>query len=88
MKRVWLDNDIRADYGLEGPGSFLLDMSLRYQIPLGRRATSLDLFFDVFNLTNRKNLLSPTGNRSSSNFMVSTGSQFPRQSQFGVRVRF
>lgn len=74
--------------GLEGPGSFLLDMSFRYQIPLGRRATSLDLFFDVFNLINRENLRNPTGNRSSRNFMVPTGSQFPRQSQFGVRVRF
>jgi hypothetical protein len=74
--------------GLEGPGSFLLDMSFRYQIPLGGRATSLDLFFDVFNLINRENLRNPTGNRSSRNFMVPTGSQFPRQSQFGIRVRF
>jgi outer membrane receptor protein involved in Fe transport len=73
--------------GLEGPGSFLLDMSFRYQIPFGD-VRSLDLFFDVFNLTNRENLISPTGNRSSSNFMVSTGSQFARQSQFGVRFRF
>lgn len=74
--------------GLEGPGSVLLDMSVRYQLPLGNDTTTLDLFFDVFNLTNRENLLNPTGNRSSSNFMVSTGSQFARQSQFGVRIRF
>jgi hypothetical protein len=74
--------------GLEGPGSFLLDMSVRYAIPLAGAGTSLDLFFDVFNLINRENLQNPTGNRSSRNFMVPTGSQFPRQSQFGVRVRF
>lgn len=74
--------------GLQGPGSFLLDMSVRYQVPLAGSSRSLDLFFDVFNLTNRENLLNPTGNRSSRNFMVSTGSQFPRQSQFGLRVRF
>jgi hypothetical protein len=74
--------------GLEGPESILLDMSIRYGIPLGGRATSLDLFFDVFNLINRENLRNPTGARNSRNFMVSTGSQFPRQSQFGVRIRF
>jgi hypothetical protein len=74
--------------GLEGPGSLLVDVSLRYQVPLGRANTSLDLFFDVFNLINRQNDLSPSGNRNSSQFMQVTGSQFPRQSQFGIRVRF
>jgi hypothetical protein len=74
--------------GLEGPGSLLLDVSLRYQLPLGRANTSLDLFFDVFNLVNRQNDRAPSGNRNSSQFMRVTGSQFPRQSQFGVRVRF
>jgi hypothetical protein len=58
-------------------------------LPLGGRvATSLDLFFDVFNLANRENLTNPTGNRGSSSFMVSRAAQFARQSQFGVRVRF
>jgi hypothetical protein len=74
--------------GLEGPGSFLVDASFRYQIPLGRTLDSLDLFYDVFNILNRENLVPPTGNRASSNFMVSTAAQFARQMQFGVRVRF
>jgi hypothetical protein len=74
--------------GLEGPGSFLLDMSVRYQLPLGRRVESLDLFYDIFNVTDRTNYVAPTGDRSSGNFMVSTAAQFPRQMQFGVRVRF
>jgi hypothetical protein len=73
--------------GLEGPGSFLIDLSFRYQIPL-RGLQSLDLFYDVFNVINRENLVPPTGNRASSLFMVSTAAQFPRQMQFGVRVRF
>jgi len=73
--------------GLEGPGSFLIDMSLRYQIPL-RGLQSLDLFYDVFNVINRENLVPPTGNRASSLFMISTAAQFPRQMQFGVRIRF
>jgi hypothetical protein len=74
--------------GLEGPGSLLMDVSLRYQVPLGRANTSLDLFFDVFNLVNRQNDQAPSGNRNSANFMRVTGAQFPRQSQFGLRVRF
>jgi hypothetical protein len=74
--------------GLEGPGSFLIDMSFRYQIPLVGRLESLDLFYDIFNILNRENLVPPTGNRASSTFMVPTAAQFPRQMQFGVRVRF
>ena len=39
--------------GLEGPGSFLIDLSFRYQIPLQRGLESLDLFYDIFNVPNR-----------------------------------
>jgi hypothetical protein len=74
--------------GLEGPGSFLIDMSFRYQLPLRSGFESLDLFYDIFNVINRENLVPPTGNRQSGTFMVSTAAQFARQMQFGVRVRF
>ena len=74
--------------GLEGPGSFLIDLSFRYQIPVKAGLESVDLFYDVFNVANRENLVPPTGNRQSSVFMISTAAQFPRQMQFGVRVRF
>jgi len=37
---------------------------------------------------NRENLVPPTGNRNSSQFMVSSAAQFARQSQFGIRIRF
>jgi hypothetical protein len=74
--------------GLDGPGSFLVDMSFRYAIPFGRGLESLDLFYDIFNLLNRENHVPPTGNRASPNFMIPTAAQFPRQMQFGVRVRF
>jgi hypothetical protein len=74
--------------GLRGPDSFLIDMSFRYQIPLRGGFESLDLFYDIFNLIDRENLIAPTGNRSSAVFMVPTAAQFPRQMQFGVRVRF
>jgi hypothetical protein len=74
--------------GMRGPGSFLIDMSFRYQIPLGRGFDSLDLFYDIFNLIDRENLIAPTGNRGSAVFMVPTAAQFPRQMQFGIRVRY
>jgi hypothetical protein len=74
--------------GLEGPGSLLLDVSFRYQMRLGKGLESLDLFYDLFNVANRTNLVPPTGNRSSRTFMVPTAAQFPRQMQFGIRVRF
>jgi hypothetical protein len=74
--------------GLEGPGSLLVDTSFRYQISLNKGVDSIDLFYDIFNVMNRTNLVPPTGNRASSTFMVATAAQFPRQMQFGVRVRF
>ena len=74
--------------GLEGPGSFLVDVSFRYGIPLGGGLESVDLFYDIFNILNRENHVAPTGNRSSSTFMIPTAAQFPRQMQFGIRVRF
>jgi carboxypeptidase family protein/TonB-dependent receptor-like protein len=84
-----LDSQGRAVInGLEGPGSFLVDMSFRYSVPLANGLESVDLFYDIFNVLNRENLVAPTGNRASSTFMVPTAAQFPRQMQFGIRVRF
>ena len=74
--------------GLDGPGSLLIDTSFRYQIPLNKGVDSIDLFYDIFNVMNRTNFVPPSGNRASSTFMVATAAQFPRQMQFGVRVRF
>ena len=74
--------------GLDGPGSLLVDTSFRYQIPFNKGVDSIDLFYDIFNVMNRTNLVPPSGNRASSTFMVATAAQFPRQMQFGVRVRF
>jgi TonB dependent receptor-like, beta-barrel len=74
--------------GLTGPESFLVDMSFRYSIPLKAGFDSLDLFYDIFNLFNRENLVNPSGIRSSTVFMVPTAAQFARQMQFGARIRF
>ena len=87
--RSELDSQGRAVInGLEGPGSFLIDMSFRYAIPIKRGLQGLDLYYDIFNVLNKENLVPPTGNRRSANFMISTSAQFARQMQFGVRVRF
>ncbi len=75
-------------FGIRGPGSFTVDLSLRYQQPLAGRLESLDFYFDVFNVFNRLNPIAPTGNRQSGNFMVSTSANFPLQSQLGIRLRF
>ncbi len=74
--------------GLEGPGSFLVDLSFRYSVPVHSVLRSVDFFYDIFNLFNRENLVPPTGNRASSTFMKATAAQFPRQMQFGIRVQF
>lgn len=87
--RSELDDQGRAVInGLDGPESFLVDLSFRYQLPIRAGIDSLDLFYDIFNLLNRENLVPPTGNRQSANFMISTAAQFPRQMQFGIRLRF
>ena len=65
-----------------------VDLSIRYQLPLGGRSNSLDFFFDMFNIANRLNEVAPTGNRQSPNFLVATAANFPRQSQLGIRFRF
>ena len=74
--------------GMPGPGSFLIDMSFRYQFPIKRVLKSVDLFYDVFNILNHVNYVAPTGNRSSALFNKFVAAQFPRQMQFGIRVRF
>ena len=84
-----LDSQGRAVInGVDGPGSFELNLSFRYQVPIAKYAQSLDLFYDIFNVTNRLNEVPPTGARNSANFLVPIAARFARQMQFGVRVRF
>ena len=46
-----LDGQGRAvPYGIRGPESVTVDLSFRYQLPLGGRLDSLDFFFDMFNV--------------------------------------
>jgi len=73
--------------GIEGPGYFELNFSVRYTIELGG-ARSLGLFWDMFNVTNRTNLDGIQSNRSSSSFLTSSNAFLPRQMQIGTRFSF
>jgi hypothetical protein len=75
--------------GLTAPGSFTIDLSVRYQFHMNKAGSrSLDLFYDIFNVLNHKNVLPPSGNHASATYMVENAAGFPRQMQFGVRLRF
>jgi hypothetical protein len=73
--------------GLENPGYTELNLSVRYTIEMGGNR-SLGLFWDLFNVTNRANLDSVQGNRSSGSFLTSTSAFLPRQMQIGARFSF
>jgi hypothetical protein len=78
--------------GARGPGFVQLDMRLGYRGRLGGRRT-IDVFGEVFNVTNRVNFTNPSGDmRVRSNFLRYTGlfgtTGFPRQLQVGFRLGF
>jgi hypothetical protein len=77
--------------GAYGPNYFQVDLRAGWR---GRiRTQTVDLFLDIFNLTNRTNWDNPSGDRRTpSTFLVLTnlrgGGGFPRQAQIGVRFAF
>ncbi len=77
--------------GAVGPGFFKLDMRLGYRLHAGGAQRTLDLFADVFNVTDRVNFSNPNGNQASSVFLRLAGystSTTPRTVQVGVRYGF
>ena len=76
--------------GATGPGLFQVDLRLGYRLRPGA-GRSLDLFADVFNVTNRANFENPTGDRRSTDFLNLTtlrAGAVPTTAQFGVRMQF
>jgi hypothetical protein len=77
-------------YGAYGPDFLQLDVRFGHRTRWADRQT-LDIFFDIFNITNRANFNNPSGDMRG-NFLVLTGlragSGFPRQAQFGIRWGF
>jgi hypothetical protein len=84
-----VDDYVSERNGARGPGFFKMDIRLGYNIRLNDRR--LDLFAEVFNLTDRVNFANPTGNRASADFLRLTGystSTTPRTVQLGARFAF
>ncbi|HET9271565.1 MAG TPA: TonB-dependent receptor [Vicinamibacterales bacterium] len=76
--------------GATGPGFFQLDLRLGYRVHPGS-GRSLDLFADIFNVTNRANFDNPSGDRFSTNFFNLTtlrAGAVPATLQLGVRFEF
>ena len=75
--------------GAYGPNYAQLDARVGYRVRAGA-ARTLDLFAEVFNLTDRSNFINPSGDRRVS-FLVLNGlvaGGFPRQLQLGARLGF
>ncbi|HEY3159557.1 MAG TPA: carboxypeptidase regulatory-like domain-containing protein [Vicinamibacterales bacterium] len=82
--------DARAERnGAYGPGLFQIDLRLGYRGRAGGR--TIDLFADVFNVTNRANFDNPIGDRRSTDFLRLTTLRpgaVPTTVQLGVRYEF
>jgi len=78
--------------GAIGPDYFQLDFRAGWRGRV-RREQSVEIFLDIFNITDRANFNNPAGDqRVTSTFLVLNsmrgGSGFPRQAQVGVRYVF
>ena len=72
--------------GATGPGLFQVDMRLGYRVrPAGR---TIDLFADVFNITNRVNYSGFVGNLNSPFFGQAISAQPARRVQFSAEFHF
>ena len=81
--------------GAIGPDYFQADLRAGWQRHVGGARTA-EIFFDIFNITNRANFDNPinanSDRRTSTSFLVLTnlrgGGGFPRQAQMGIRFAF
>jgi hypothetical protein len=90
--------DVKYDGGRNGaygPDYFQLDLRAGWRRPLGGQR-ALEVFLDIFNITNRANFDNPTATNSDrrlpTTFLVLTnlrgGGGFPRQALMGARLVF
>jgi carboxypeptidase family protein len=82
--------------GARGPDYFQTDVRAGYRVPM-RRGQAVELFLDIFNITNRANFDNPIAANRDLRFATTTfltltnlygGGGFPRQAYFGVRYVF
>ena len=72
--------------GIDGPNKVILDARAQYIWRVQRYQAGV--FLEVYNLTNHVNYGAPTGNRTSSNFMVPIVADDPLTAQIGFRLTF
>jgi hypothetical protein len=76
--------------GAYGPGSLQIDLRAGYRVR-PRADQTIDIFAEVFNVSNQPNFANPSGDRRLATFLVPTslaGGGFPRQFQIGARFGF
>jgi len=85
-----VDNYKAERNGAYGPGFFNFDARVSYGVKLGSRR--VEVFGDIFNLTNRTNFANPSGNTAPNQpFLVLSAystSYAPRKLQIGARFVF
>jgi hypothetical protein len=84
-----VDGYLSERNGARGPGFFKLDMRLGYSLQFGARR--IEMFGEIFNVTNRTNFANPSGNQAATDFLILTGlstSTNPRLLQLGARFVF
>jgi hypothetical protein len=74
--------------GIDGETQLLLDLRFQYMFDLPRAGSSIGLFWELYNATDRVNFGNPTGSRTSRNFLVPVRAGNPRTMQLGVRYMF
>jgi hypothetical protein len=75
--------------GATGPDFFQMDARVGYRLPVS--SSNIELFADMFNVTNRANFANPSGDKRSTNFLVLTALRtgaIPRTIQIGGRLIF
>jgi hypothetical protein len=75
--------------GARGPGFFQADARVGYRIKLGQR--KMELFGEVFNLTDRANFANPAGDQFAATFLRTLtlrAGAGPRTAQLGARFEF
>ena len=74
---------------LHGPSQRRLDLALFKELKL-HTSTTLQLRYEVYNVTNTPSFQNPVSTLGSSNFgsLTTTGLAIPRQMQFAVKLLF
>jgi len=75
--------------GARGPDYFTMDMRAGYRLPVVM--ARMEVFGEIFNLTNRTNFATPSGDRRSSTFLQLTALRaggVPRTGQIGLKVTY